>query len=118
MFEAFHSKDQWSKSLSTTFITLIPKKKDASEVKDFRPISLVGCLYKVLAKTLTIRLKGIIPHVIMNTQNAFLYGKQIMDCSLLENKIIDAMLKAGRTGILCKVDMEKAYDHVNWGYLD
>lgn len=68
VFEAFYSKNQWSKSLSTTFITLIPKKKDASEVKDFRPISLVGCLYKVLAKTLAIRLKGVMSNVILETQ--------------------------------------------------
>lgn len=41
-----------------------------------------------------------------------------MDCSLLANEAIDAMLKAERTRILCKVDIEKAYDHVNWGYLN
>lgn len=41
----------WCKILSVTFITLIPKKSGAAEFKDFRPISLVGCMYKLLAKT-------------------------------------------------------------------
>lgn len=56
VFQAFHAHDQWCRSLSATFITLIPKKKGAENMKDFRPISLVGCLYKLLAKTLAIRL--------------------------------------------------------------
>lgn len=41
-----------------TFITLIPKKKGASELKDYRLINLVGCMYKLLAKTLAIRFKA------------------------------------------------------------
>lgn len=50
VFKVFHTQDQWCKSLSATFITLIPKKKGAVLIKKFRPISLVGCLYKLLAK--------------------------------------------------------------------
>lgn len=62
--EAFHTKDQWCKSLSATFITLIPKKEGAAEIKYFRPISLVGCLNKLLSKTLAIRLKIVMHRVI------------------------------------------------------
>jgi hypothetical protein len=46
----FHMHNQYEKSLNATFITLIPKKTEAMEVKDFRPISLVGSVYKILAK--------------------------------------------------------------------
>ena len=41
------------RNLSTTFITLIPKKHAAEELKDFRPISLIGGVYKIIAKLLT-----------------------------------------------------------------
>lgn len=79
VFEAFHKHDQWCTSLSVTFITLIPKKKDASEAKDYKPTSLVGCLYKLLAKTLAIRLKQVMGTIILEMQNAFLPGRQILD---------------------------------------
>lgn len=118
MFEAFHSKDQWCKSLSAIFITLISKNKSCSEVKDFRPISLVGCIYKLLAKTLAIRLKRVLPFIILNSQHAFLLDRQIMDFSLLANELIDGVLKSRDSGVVSKIDMEKAYDHVNWRYLD
>lgn len=87
-------------------------------MKDFCSISLVGCIYKVLAKTLTLRLKFVLPSIIMESQNAFLPGRQILECSLLANELIDGRMKFERSWIICKVDMEKAYDHVNWGYLD
>lgn len=58
--EAFQAHDQWCRSLNATFITLVPKKEGAAVIKDYRPISLVGCLYKLLAKTLAVCLKVII----------------------------------------------------------
>lgn len=67
VFEAFYSKNQWCRSLSANFITLIVKRKDVSEVKDYRPISLVGCLYKLLAKTLVIKLKNVFSSIVLNT---------------------------------------------------
>lgn len=110
----FTLKEQWCKSLRATFITLIPKKKKkCPEEKDFRPISLVGCIYKLLTKTLAIRLKNVIPSIILNSQDVFLPSKQIIDCSLLANELIDGVLKSGDARVVCKVDMEKAYNHVN-----
>lgn len=40
------------------------------------------------------------------------------DCSLMANEYVDVMAKVGWPGVVCKVDMEKAYDHVNWGYVN
>lgn len=114
----FHSKGQWCKILSTTFITLIPKKKGVVELKGFRSISLVGCIYKLLAKILAIRLKMVLGDVITKSQHAFVPIRQMIDCSLMANEIIDAMKRVGWEGVICKVDMENAYDHVNWAYVD
>lgn len=41
-----------------------------------------------------------------------------MDCSLMTSECIDARLKEGRSGIVCKIDMKKTYDHVSWELLD
>ena len=48
----FHMQGHFEKSLTTTFLALIPKKSGAMEIKDFRPISLVGGVYKIIAKVL------------------------------------------------------------------
>ena len=61
-------------SHNATFLVLIPKKGGASDVQDFRPISLVGSLYKILVKVLANRLKSVIGKVVSNSQNAFVGG--------------------------------------------
>lgn len=46
-------------------------------------------------------------------QMAFIKGKQIMDAVLIANEAIDSRISQNKPGILCKHDIEKAYDHVN-----
>jgi len=53
MFSEFHKNGKYVSSLNSTFIALIPKKADAQNIKDYRPISLVGCMYKLLSKVLS-----------------------------------------------------------------
>ena len=60
MFEEFYQHSKFEKSFNATFIALIPKKNDASNIRDFRPISLVGSVYKILAKVLANRLKEVL----------------------------------------------------------
>lgn len=49
-------------------------------------------------------------------QMAFIEGRQIMDAVLIANEAIDSEWVKRKPGILCKLDIEKAYDHVNWGF--
>jgi hypothetical protein len=58
-------------------------------MSDFRPISLVGCLYKVLSKVLANRLRNVIGKVISENQSAFVKGRQILDGILIANEMVD-----------------------------
>ncbi|CAN0922512.1 Transposon TX1 uncharacterized 149 kDa protein [Linum grandiflorum] len=101
-------------SINSTFIVLIPKKECVEEFKDFRPISLVGSIYKVISKLLMARLKGCMENLISPQQCAFVSNRQILDAALIANEVIDVRQRSGKPGLVIKLDIEKAYDHVNW----
>ena len=50
-------------------------------------------------------------------QNAFVEGRQILDAILVANEVVDSVLRSNRSAILCKLDLEKAYDHVDCSFL-
>ena len=78
-FGEVHEYGKFERSLNATFISLIPKKTDAVNICDFRPISLVGCIYKLLAKVLANRLAQVLDGIISESQNSFLGGRKILD---------------------------------------
>ena len=113
LFKDFFETGKFVRSLNTTFIVLVPKKFEAEDLKDFRLISLVNSLYKLISKVLANRLKKVMSCLVNKAQIAFVEGRQILDASLIANEIIDSMVKEKETSILCKLDIEKAYDHIS-----
>ena len=115
VFRHFYANGQFEKSLNATFITFIPKKQAGREIRDFWPISLVGGVYKIIAKFLANRLRLVMGDLISASQNAFVRDRQIL--VLIANEFLASRLKSGVPGLICKLDVKKAFDHVNWNFL-
>jgi len=117
LFSEFHSKGVFEKSLHATFICLIPKVAVAKDINKCKPISLVGSVYKILAKVLASRLRRGVDEVVSPGQHAFVHGRHIMDASLIANECNDYYRRTNLSGILCKLEIEKAYDLVSWEFV-
>ncbi|GKC44323.1 RNA-directed DNA polymerase, eukaryota, reverse transcriptase zinc-binding domain protein [Tanacetum coccineum] len=105
------------KGCNSSFIALIPKIPDANLVKDFRPISLIGSIYKIIAKILTNRLVDVLGGIINEVQSAFIKDRQILDGPFILNEVMSWCKKKKKQTLLFKVDFEKAYDRKE-GFLD
>jgi hypothetical protein len=116
-FGEVHEYGKFERSFNATFISLIPKKINAVNIRDFRPISLIGCIYKLLAKVLANRLASVLDGIIFESHNSFVGGRKILDSVLIANECLDSQLKSHIPGLICRLDIKKAYDHVNWDCL-
>ncbi|GJS88794.1 RNA-directed DNA polymerase, eukaryota [Tanacetum coccineum] len=115
--EQFFENGSFPKGCNSSFITLIPKVTDAKFVTDFRPISLIGCVYKVVTKVLAIRLATVISDLVSDTQSAFVANRQILDGPFILNELLTWCKKKKKQVMFFKVDFAKAYDSVRWDYL-
>ena len=117
VFKDLFETGNFVRSLNTTFLGMVPKKERLEEFKDYRPISSVINLYKLIAKVLAKRLKNVVSKLVNKAQHAFVEGRQIIDAPLIANEVVDSLLGRKEKWVLCKLDIEKAYDQINWKFL-
>ncbi|GJY55700.1 RNA-directed DNA polymerase, eukaryota, partial [Tanacetum coccineum] len=103
---------------NSSFIALIPKVPDANLVKDFRPISLIGSIYKIIAKILSNRLVNVLGDIVNEVQSAFIAERQMLDGPFILNEILQWCTKKKKKTLIFKVDFEKAFDSIRWDFLD
>jgi hypothetical protein len=107
------------KEVNYSFIVLIPKIINPSTINHYRPISLCNTIYKVISKLLIDRLRAIIPNLVSPAQSAFIPGRWIAENQLIVQEILHSFKKRKVKGgfVAVKLDLQKAYDRVHWGFL-
>ena len=106
--------------LNFTFLALIPKTKNPDYVTEFHPISLCNVKYKIISKVLANRLKVILPQIISQFQSVFIPGRLITDNVLAAYETLHTLhskLRGKKGYMAVKIDMNKAYDKVEWDFL-
>ncbi|CAM8926233.1 unnamed protein product [Rhodiola kirilowii] len=109
------------RELNSTNIVLIPKVKDALSLEQFRPISLCNVIMKIISKSLVNRLQRCLDKVISSNQSAFVQGRIITDNILLAQEInhyIKCHQKQKKGFASLKLDMSKAFDRLEWGFIE
>jgi hypothetical protein len=104
-------------SLNFGIITLLPKQSEATHIKQFRPICLLNVSFKIFTKVAVNRMTGIATKLINPSHTAFIPGGDIMDGVIMLHETIHEIHKKKMSGIIVKLDFEKAYDKVNWNFL-
>ena len=79
---------------------------------------MVTSLYKIIAKVLSGRLHKVLQDTLFSTQGAFVEGRQILDVVLTTNELVDEKKRLKEENVVFKIDFEKAYNHVDWNFLD
>nr|GEV74469.1 RNA-directed DNA polymerase, eukaryota [Tanacetum cinerariifolium] len=108
----FFDHNSFSRGCNSSFVSLIPKTSDPKFVLDYRPISLIGCLYKVVTKVLATRLFMVISGLISDVQTSFVPNRQILDGPFIVNELLDWCKRHKHKAIVFKVDFAKAYDAI------
>ena len=118
-FNYSYENDILSTSQRQAIISLLEKPgKNRMFVKNWRPISLINCDCKIMSKCNAERLKKVLPKIIHENQVGFIKGRNIIDAIRTILDILSDTVKRNIGGIILTIDYEKAFDSVNWKFLE
>jgi hypothetical protein len=106
-------------SITETMVVLIQKGDNPSSFKDFRPISLCNVVYKLISKVLVNRLRPILSRIVSPLQSSFIPGRSTKDNAIVLQEMIHHLRKkkSKKGDLILKLDLEKAYDRLDWRFL-
>lgn len=111
----FFNHGKLLKQVNSTLLSLIPKVENPSYASEFRPIACCNSIYKCMSKMLTGRLASVLPYLVNENQGAFTKGRSIIDNVLISQELIRLYnRKSASPRCLMKIDIQKAYDSVEW----
>jgi hypothetical protein len=117
MFRDFHVGNLPLFSLNFGIITLLPKEKEVKKIQQYRPICMPNVSFKIFTKVLANRLTSVACRITKPSQSAFLPGRYIFEGVVVLHETIHELKRNKQKGLILKLDFEKAYDKVNWDFL-
>lgn len=117
ILEGFHMGTTNLHDLNRANITMIPKNEGANEVGDFRPISIINLIPKILTKILATRLSRFLPDLISIRQSAFIKGRQISENFVTTREMLQHISHVKSPAFFFKIDFTKAFDSINWDFI-
>lgn len=119
MITDFFTRTKMPHLINNTNLVLIPKKENPSTINDYRPIALCNVTYKCISKILALRHQNALPSIISVTQTAFVKGRSITENTSVAREIVHSMSrwKGAQGFMIIKLDMEKAFDKMNWEFI-
>jgi hypothetical protein len=112
-----HAKGKLTQNFSSATIKLIPKKGDITQLKNWRPISLLSCLYKVISRALNNRLKQVTGFIFSRAQKGFTSDRHIQEVLMNVIEMIAHCNRNGIPGAILSIDQAKAFDSVSHKYM-
>ena len=117
-FNQSYTEGELTASQKQAVITLLDKGKDRTQLKNWRPISLLNVDYKIASKAITNRLIPLLPSLIHTNQVGYVKRRNITDNIRSVIDIMEYLKDRQLPGIMINIDFEKAFDSVNWLFLE
>jgi hypothetical protein len=117
LFHEFHKGDLPLFSLNFGIITLLPKEKEAKQIQQFKPICLLNESFKIVTKVMTNRMALVAQKILRPYKTTFMSGRKTMDGAIILHETIHEMRRNKLDSVILNLDFEKAYDKVNWSFL-
>ena len=117
--KSFFTTGKLHKAFNCTLVSFIPKAQNPETVKEYRTIACCTVLYNIISKVLTNRLHSVIQSIICDSQAGFIPGRKIADNIVLTHELVKAYTRKHISPrSMLKIDLQKAYNSVEWDYLE
>ncbi|XP_074288930.1 uncharacterized protein LOC141614073 [Silene latifolia] len=117
--QEFFSNGKLLQQINVTVLTLIPKKDSPGSVLDFRPIACCSVLYKCISKVIYNRLSPTLANIVSLNQSAFIHGRDIVDNIMICQDLVRLYNRKNCSPrLLMKIDLRKAYDSIEWEFVE
>ena len=105
-------------AFNSTIVALVPKCKNPSSMKEFRPIFCCSVIYKCITKILANRMQKFLPNIIGRNQSAFTVGRSSSDNIFMAQELVKGYGRANLSSrCALKIDLQKAFDTLNWNFV-
>lgn len=118
MIEDFNSNKLDLARLNYGVITLIPKVQEANNIRQYRTICVSNVIFKIFTRMMMNRMTTLVDKIISRSQSAFIKGRYILDSAVILREVLHELRVKKMSGVIMKIDFEKAYDRINWDFLE